>query len=232
MLGAIFLALSQLGDPRVLRVLLKSVLVTLVLFVVIGAAGWWLVNGGLGLAGMTRLDFPGAAGLQGVLSLVIVVIAGWLLWRIVALAVLQFYADEVVEAVEARHYPAAAASARRLGLHREIAIGLRGAGRALLVNLVALPFALALLITGVGTAAVFWAANAVIVGRELMELVWLRHRRDAPEPSPLGRAERWALGGIVSALLLVPIANLLAPVLGAAIATHLIHRKRAVAYVA
>ena len=34
-----------------------------------------------------------------------------------------------------------------------------------------------------------------------------------------------ALGGVVAALLMVPFANFLAPVLGAAAAAHLVHRK-------
>lgn len=231
MLSALILALSQLGDPRVLRVLIKSVVVSLLLFLLLAVVGWWLVDTGLGLAGMDRLSFSGAAGLKGAISLVAVLVGGWLLWRVIAMAVLQFYADQVVEAVEARHYPAAAVTARPLGIRRELAIGLRTAAGALLVNLVALPVALALLVTGVGTAAVFWAANGVILGRELMEMVWLRHRRDRSEAPPLNRAERWLLGGIVSALMLVPFANLLAPVLGAATAAHLIHRKRAHAHV-
>ena len=39
------------------------------------------------------------------------------------------------------------------------------------------------------------------------------------------RAERLLLGSAVTALLAVPLVNFLAPLLGAAAATHLIHRK-------
>jgi uncharacterized protein involved in cysteine biosynthesis len=56
-------------------------------------------------------------------------------------------------------------------------------------------------------------------------MVWLRHRRDARDPAPLAPSERWALGAVIAALLAVPFVNLLAPLLGAAAATHLIHRK-------
>jgi uncharacterized protein involved in cysteine biosynthesis len=94
-----------------------------------------------------------------------------------------------------------------------------------LVNLVALPFALTLLVTGVGTALLFWAVNAMLIGRELQDMVWLRHRRDAADPAPVTRGERFLLGGAIAALLAVPGANLLAPLLGAAAATHLILRK-------
>jgi hypothetical protein len=50
---------------------------------------------------------------------------------VVALAVLQFFADEIVEAVEARHYPALAAQAQALPFRRDLANSLRGLARAL-----------------------------------------------------------------------------------------------------
>ena len=156
---------------------------------------------------------------------VLALAAGWLLWRVVALAVLQFFADEVVQAIEARDYPAMAARARKLGWREELARGLGGAGRALAFNLIALPFALLLLITGVGAPLVFIAVNAVLLGRELQDMVWLRHRPSPTSPAPLSAIERLALGGVTSLLLTVPIANFAAPFLGAACAVHLIHRK-------
>ena len=56
-------------------------------------------------------------------------------------------------------------------------------------------------------------------------MVWLRHRKAATDPAPIGRGERLVLGGAVTALLSLPVVNLIAPILGAAAATHLIHRK-------
>ena len=118
---------------------------------------------------------------------------------------------------------AAAAAARKVGLAEEARIALGAAGRAILANLIALPFALALLFTAIGPAVVFWAVNAWLLGRELVDMVWLRHRPAPGVPAPVGKAERFLLGGAIAALFMVPFANLLAPVLGAAAATHLIH---------
>ena len=92
--------------------------------------------------------------------------------------------------------------------------------------LAALLFALLLLATGIGTALLFWAVNAWLLGRELMDMAWLRHRPSRDAAPPLGGLTRLALGGIVAAMLLVPFVNLLAPVLGAAAATHLVHSRR------
>jgi uncharacterized protein involved in cysteine biosynthesis len=141
------------------------------------------------------------------------------------MAVVNFFADEVVQAVEARHYPEAAARARDLPVSEQFSASASAALRALLVNLAVLPLALVLLFTGVGAALLFWAVNAALVGRELQDMVWLRHRQGKADPAPVGRGARFLLGGAVAALLALPLVNLLAPILGAAAATHLIHRK-------
>jgi uncharacterized protein involved in cysteine biosynthesis len=222
---SLLLALRQLADPRILRILGKSMAVTLVLFAGLAWGGWALIEWGMEQAGLGDALFTGAGGVRQIAAFVLVVIGLWLGWRIVAMAVIQFFADEVVLAVEARHYPHAASTARELGWSEQLRSSLAAAGRALLFNLLALPVALALLVTGVGTALLFWLVNAVLVGRELQDMVWLRHRRDTKHRAPIGRAERLLLGGIIAGLLAVPLAGFLAPVLGAAAATHLIHRK-------
>lgn len=225
MVSAFALALGQLTDPRVLRILAKSLAVSVALFAVLGTAGWFGIDWLLQTVGVGSASFTGADEVRGLAALLAVVIGGWLLWRVVALAVLQFYADDVVEAVEARHYPNALKSARPLGWRAELRNGWRGAFRAIAFNALATPFALVLLVTGIGAAAVFWLVNSILIGRELSDMVWLRHQHLPDAPAPVSRLKRLALGGIVTALLLVPFANLLAPVIGAAMATHLVHRK-------
>ena len=98
--------------------------------------------------------------------------------------------------------------------------------RTVLANAAALPFAALLLFTGIGAAAVFWAVNAFLIGRELRDMVWIRHRSDPAESAPMGGVNRFLLGGVVVALLAVPFINLLAPIIGAAAATHMVHRAR------
>ena len=212
---------GALAEGAVLRLLGKTMLLTLAIFAALGVAGSYGLDAALAWAGLE--DDRGASVL---LAVAVTVIAAWLLFRVVALAVLQFFADEVVGAVERRSYPAAAAAARKVGLAEEARIALGGAGRAILANLIALPFALALLFTAIGPAVVFWAVNAWLLGRELVDMVWLRHRPARGEPAPVGKAERFLLGGAIAALFMVPFANLLAPVLGAAAATHLVHGRR------
>lgn len=222
MASAFLRALSSLTDRHLLPIWLKSMAVTLLLFAVLGTAGWFALAGLLGRIGRAWSLDPGYGQIA---ALLLVILAGWLLWRILALAVLQFFADEVVLAVESRDYPEMAARARKLGLHEEALRALAGAGRALLYNLLALPLALLLAVTGIGAPLVFLAVNAVLLGRELQDMVWLRHRPSPESPPPLTAIERLLLGGAIAVLLTVPVANFVAPFLGAACAVHLIHRK-------
>lgn len=216
---AFALAVGQLSDPAILRVLAKSLLATLAIFAVLGFAAW------RGLEAALSRFAAGFDGLTGLIAVALTIIAGWLLFRVVALAVLQFFADDVVRAVERRHY-AAAADVPNLPFSTELAAGSRAFLRVIAVNAIVLPLALILLVTGIGTALLLWAANAWLLGRELTEMVWLRHRAGADELIPIGAATRFALGGIVAALLIIPFVNLLAPVLGAAAAAHLVHGAR------
>lgn len=218
--SALALALTDLFKPRLWPIWLKSLAVTLVACAALGLAGWH----GLSLL-IERYADKGELGQIAAAVLTLLVL--WLAWRVVALAVLQFFADEVVQAIEACHYPRMAAQARNLGWREELRRALAGAGRALLFNLLALPVALILLVTGVGAPLVFLLVNAVLLGRELQDMVWLRHRPAAESPAPLRKFERLGLGGITALLLTVPIVNFAAPFLGAACAVHLIHRKGA-----
>jgi uncharacterized protein involved in cysteine biosynthesis len=220
MLHALAKALASLFDRHLLPIWLKSLAATLALFALLGTAGWY------GLEALFARYLPGRDS-GALVALLGIILAGWLLWRILALAVLQFFADEVVLAVERRDYPEMAARARKLGLAEETRRALAGIGRALLYNAIALPLAVILAVTGVGAPLVFLAVNAVLLGRELQDMVWLRHRPSPGSVAPLSAIERLALGGTVAVLLTVPGANLVAPFLGAACAVHLIHRKGA-----
>ena len=224
MFASLAKAFGQLVDPAVIRVAAKSVLVTMLVFAAGGAALWW----GLGLlvrSGPVEAVLPDEyeGSVQTVAALALSLLAFWLLFRIVALAVLQFFADEVVAAVESRHYPKAAARARALPFARDLGNSVRGAGRALALNALALPLIVVLWITGVGPALVVLLVNAVLLGRELTDMAWLRHEAECTA-NPVPKIERFALGGVIATLMLVPIVNLLAPVVGAAAGTHLTQR--------
>lgn len=219
-------AAGQLIDPAILKVLAKSIAITLAIFAAMGAVLWWLVDRATRSWLLPLLPDDYGPGVIALITTVILLVGGWLLFRFVALAVIQFFADEIVEAVERRHYPQALAHARKLGWREELGNGARSTGRAVLVNGAALVVAIPLLLTGVGPAILFFVVNAWLLGRELQELAWVRHQTAPGAKPPIGAVERLALGATIAGLLAIPVVNFLAPVLGAAAACHLVHRNR------
>ncbi|THG42068.1 EI24 domain-containing protein [Sphingomonas olei] len=221
MFTALALSLAQLGDRAILSVLRKSLLLTLAVFILLGGAIWWGVN--RLLDGWTYNGSLAAAA-----ALIVSMLALWLTFRAVAIAIVGLYADTIVAAVESRHYPRALATARDVPMAQSVRMGLGSAARFVGVNLLLLPAYLALMVTGVGTAALFLAVNAWLLGRDLGDMVAVRHLSPAELPEWRRRtmARRFLLGLAVTGLFLVPVLNILAPVLGAAMATHYYHRSR------
>lgn len=222
MLTAFFRSLGQLGDRAILAALGWTALCALLIF---GTSGWALAQALAWAVAQYGGSLAGYAGWSSLLAVVMTIIAWWFWWRVVAIAVLQLFADRIVIAVERKHYPDAAARAVDLPLGPSLAMALRSLGRAILYNMLALPFALILLFTGIGAPMLFLAVNALLVGRDLTEMVAVRHPSLAAQPQ--SRTSRLILGFIANLLLLIPLVNLVAPIIAAAMATHLFHQNRA-----
>lgn len=212
---AFFLALGDLPRVHVLRLLMQSLALTLL---IMGIAGGILFIA----ARWTMAQWPGLqpveSNVAGALVALALVALAWLAFRGVAIAVIGLFADAIVAEVETRHYPDTAARAVHIGWRQNISLGLASIARLIAGNLLALPFYILLLVTGIGTPLLALAVNAILLGRDLEAMVLARH----PDAQPLGRASRWWLGTLSAAAFLVPVANLLAPMLGAAMAVHMI----------
>lgn len=224
MIRAFFLAVRQLGDPPVLRLLAKTLLITLLVIVGLAVSAWWAA--GAAARHYLSASYGPIAALAAVLG---VVALGWLFFRAIAIVVLQLFGDDVVAAVEARYYPHAHAVARPVPPLRALGLGLGSAARAVLINLALVPLYLVLLVSGAGTPLLFLLVNGWLLGHDLAELVGARHLppRELRRWIATTRASRLALGLIVAGLFTVPFVNLVAPVIGAAMAAHLFHARRA-----
>lgn len=227
MLRAATLALGDLADRHVLGVLVRSLSVTLLIFAGLGLLAAWALRGADPCGWLADGSCPLGLSAGGLGALVLVAIGSWLLFPAVALGVVAAYADRVAAAVEARHYPHALAGARPVGPGRGAVLGLRSSLRLLLYNLLALPLYLVLIVTGIGTLALFVGVNGIAIGRDLGELVAARHGDRASRRAWLRatRGRRALMGILVAGIFLLPVVNLLAPVLGAAMATHLYHAR-------
>lgn len=226
MFRSIALGFADLADRRVLGILLQALAVTLLVFVALAGLALWLLSGIDPCSRVGMGSCPLDRGSSSVGAILLVMLVGWFLFPAVAVAVIMTLTDRIARAVEERHYPIAAREARPIGMIRGATIGLRSAGRIIVFNLLALPFYLLLLVTGVGPFILFVIVNGIALGRDLGDLAAARHGDRASRRSWLNatRGEQHWLGLLVSILFLVPFANLLAPVVGAAAAIHLFNR--------
>lgn len=226
MLRSVGLAFSDLGQARVIAILLQALVVTLLVFVVIAALIFWLLAGSdpCSSVGLSSCELD--AGTGGIGAIVLTLLAAWFLFPAVAIMVMTTFTDRISRAVEEHHYPAAARNARPIGIARGAAMGLRSGGRLILFNLLALPFYLLLLITGIGPFILFVIVNGIAFGRDFGELAAARHgdRQSRRAWLKSTRGEQHVIGTIVSVLFLIPFANLVAPVVGTAAAIHLFNR--------
>jgi len=224
MIQAFSRALAQLTDRTILAILLKVILLTILLFVLFGVAAYFGLVGLFAWLGWTDGGFAAATA-----AAIIAILTGLLLFRIVAVFVLNIFSDDIVDAVERRYYPDRAETAKPPGYALGIKMGLASTGRALGYNILAAPLYVLLLVTGIGGPIAFFAVNGILLGRDLQDMVAARHVSDyrnlAAEWS-LPKVQRFLLGLVAALLLAIPFVNFLAPVLAAAMATHLVHGKK------
>ena len=225
MLRALSLAFADLGNRRVLAIMLQALLVATIIFAILCALLFWLLFGA-DVCSLEGGNCPLSYGGSTVGALVLTLLAAWFLFPAVALAAIMTFADKIVRVIEEVHYPEAASEAQPIGIGGGLAMGLRSAGRLILFNLIAAPFYILLLITGVGPFILFVIVNGFAFGRDIGELAAARHGDRASRRAWLRakRGEQHLLGVLVSVLFLIPFVNLVAPVLGVAAGIHLFNR--------
>ncbi len=214
------MAMISIADPQILRILIKSVLLTILLLGLFGGGGWYLLKDLLPMVGVVQGGW--AAWLAGVILLLGFMVLGWLLFRVVAIATIWFFSDDIVLAVEARHYPEAAELGRPATFAVSFRLAMRSVTRLLGYNLLAVPVYLVLAVTGVGMAIAFLLVNALLLARDLEDMMLARH----PEAvKALNKPDRFMLGILGTAGMMVPLVNLAVPVIATAMAVHLMHLK-------
>ena len=213
-------AVAQLDDPAFLAVALRSAAWSAAAFALLAVGAAWGVH-----AGVVALHGAGWLGwLVGTLGgLGAALLSLWLFVPIAAV-IATLYCDRIAIAVERRFYPMdppgrtapwgeQASEAWSLGVR---VLGLQ------LATLV-----LGILLPGIGSL-LGWLVAAFAVGRGLFVAVAMR-RMDRPAALALYARLRLAVlaqGGLVVAASLVPVVNLVAPVLGIAVMVHLLHLAR------
>lgn len=217
-------ALRQMGDPRFRRVLWIGLALTIALLVAVYLLFLWGLN--RVLPEQVVLPFIGPVtwlnDLASGASVLVFLVASVFLMVPVAAAFTSLFLDRVADAVEARHYPDLPA-ANGVGFFAGLGDSLGFLGVLITANAVALIFYLLL---APAAPLIFIALNGFLLGREYFQMVALR-RISRAEARALRRrhaATIWAAGALMALPLMIPLVNLLVPVLGAATFTHLFQR--------
>jgi uncharacterized protein involved in cysteine biosynthesis len=227
MLEAAFKALAQMLTPPFRRILLKSAGMALLL-IIVAAIGLhrvliWFAEGGeawlqswLGLT--TTMPITILSWAISIAAALGIVAGSIFLMPAVTGLLASFFADEVAEQVERRHYPNDPPG-HALPIVPAAFQGVKTALLAVLVYLVALP---SLLLAGVGVV-IFFVATAFLLSREYFELAAMRFR--SPEEAKAMRRDNAATiftaGLIIAAFVSIPIVNLATPIFGMAFMVHM-----------
>ena len=195
--------------------LIKVVLCTFASFLLLGVGMWFALNWLF-----AWLNIQNGAYLSALLSLAIIPISAFLLFRVVAIAITWIFADDIIDAVEDRYYPQKAAFGKRPGVGAGVHMAVRSIARVVGYNLLALPLYIVLLVTGVGTAIAFMLLNAVLLGKDLEDMLIARH---GASQGSIQKLPRLLLGFVGTIGMLIPFFNLLVPVLATAMAVHVVH---------
>ncbi|MEM9061547.1 MAG: EI24 domain-containing protein [Pseudomonadota bacterium] len=225
LIGDFLRAVGQISDRRFLLVFLKALGLTIVLLLGMSVGAGWLASfiptdlGEWWLIG--RVELP-SLGLQ-TLAVGAVLIASSFLMIPVAAMFVGLFLDEIADAVETKHYPQLP-EPRRSGLFADIVTSLRFTGLVIVLNLLAL---IVYILSGPLAPIVFIALNGYLLGREYFEMVAARHL-PAGEAATLRKQNfwrTWFAGTLMAGPLVIPVMNLIVPVLGVATITHQFHRR-------
>ena len=216
-------ALSQLSDPRFLRVVLFGIALAVALLIGVYAGFLWLIE--TFSPGTVEIPLIGPVGgldtLLGWGSALLMLGLSVFLMMPVASAFSGLFLEDVASAVEDRHYPGLPPVAR-ISLLDNLIDTANFMGLLIAVNVVALLF---YAVSGPFIPLVFWALNGLLLGREYFTLTATRRigRTAARALRRQHWGKIWIAGTLMAAPLSIPLINLIIPVLGVATFTHLFH---------
>lgn len=226
-IGDFFRALGQLGDRRFRRVMFWGVALSLALLVAVYAGFLWVLQSFV----PDVIEIPLVGPVGGLDTLLtwgsVLFMLGLSVFLMVPVASVftGLFLDDVVAAVEARHYPHLP-DVPRLPWADVLIDSANFFAVLVAVNIVAV---LAYVFAGPLIPVAFWALNGFLLGREYFTLVAMRRLGRAGARALRARHPLtiWLAGTLMAAPLSIPLVNLAIPVLGAATFTHLFHRLQA-----
>ncbi len=216
MFASIGRALGLFFNPAFFGVVLKSVALTLVLFVLL------LAGVEYGLHALPTLGSPAVNRILELMAPVLMLLGLFAVGGPVTALFGSLYLDRIADAIEARAY-AGDAKAPGTKLATSLGAGIRLAGVVILADILLLPAETFL--PGAGQILTI-IVNGFLLGREYFELAALRHV--SVKTADALRRRNWTsvfAGGLaISVLSAIPFADFFAPLFGAALMVHFYKR--------
>ncbi len=216
------LALGVLREPYAWKILFLGFLGALAVMAALGAGIWWVVagSGWIDWGWIGRYEWT--QWLFGGFGTLVYLVAGWFLFPIVLTAVAGIFLEDLADRIERRHYPDIHPP-RLVPLSEQIRSSIRGLVRGLLWNLFALPLYFIPVVNVIAYATV----NARLLSREYFQIVALRHlsMEDSKRCYRRHRGQLWREGLVLTGLFLIPVVQLIAPLLATALSVHRLWRR-------
>ena len=216
MINIFLLAARQLLDPAFRVVILRAVMMSTFVFICLFVIIW------IALSETSFFNFWLFETIADVLGGIAVITLTWLFFPVLATFFIGLYLDDIVDAVEGRHYPESFPS-KPIKFSAILTVSFRFTVTALFLNILALPIYFLTIWFPPLAIFFFYCLNGYLLGREYFELVALRHV-NATEIAALQKTCGWRIfpAGIgIAFLFTVPFVNFFAPILGVAAITHL-----------
>ncbi len=231
-------AVRQSSDPRFRKVFIFGTLMALGLFalLLVGMIAVWpeSLDADYNFTGIMVIDWLINQTLNGIFWLMtefdfmakssVFLFTVWFLFPAVSTLFMGLFLDDIVDAVEEKHYPTAR-STRKANTMEAFGIALRIGLMSIILNLLALPFYIILLFTGIGPIVLYYILNSYLFGSEYFEMVASRHfiAKDANKLRRLNRDKALMGGALITFMFSIPVVNIFTPIIGAAMMVHVFH---------
>jgi len=225
-MSAVTRTLAQVFDPAFLKVFILGILTTIAAMVVT----WFLANYLKDQFILTRFDwqwvnsfFQWLLDIDWIFNIIFFFLMG-VFFPPIATIFMSLYLDDVVDAVEDKHYPGHKAG-KRLGVSHLAYLALRLAFMIILLNIIVIPLYIFFFWLPFVPLIIFYTLNSYLLGWGYYEMVAVRHLgiKEAGRHRKSIRGQVLGGGFMITLLYTLPVINLTAPILGAAILAHIFH---------
>jgi len=210
------MSINQLSDPAFRKVLVRGIIMSGFVFSCLLGTVWFF------LSETSYFSFWLVEMIVDVLGGIAVIVVTWLLFPAVASFFVALFLDDIVDAVEIRHYPNEPPR-KSVVSSSAIMVSLRFTAITLVLNIIALPFYLLTIWFPPLAIVIFYILNGYLLGREYYELVALRYLSltNSELTRKANKSQLFVAGVGITFLFTIPILNLVAPVIAVAAISHI-----------